>query len=100
MQRFLKTPSQDSFKYQLNLREFEMAIHPIYRRRLSNLEITVWNARDGYEEDLSVKIANRHRSTKQFSTFSLKDLQAVSLLIQDVIEMFEPLSPRIDLELD
>ena len=58
-----------------------MAIHPIYRRRFSNLEITVWNARDGYDEDLSVKIANRHRSTKPFSTFSLKDLQAASLLL-------------------
>ena len=77
-----------------------MAIHPIYRRRLSNLEITVWNARDGYDEDLSVKIANRHRTTKPFSTFSLKDLQAASLLIQDVLEMFEPLSPRIELKLD
>jgi len=70
------------FEARPKLQEFEMAIHPIYRRRLSNLEITVWNARNGYEEDLSVKIANRHRSTKPFSTFSLKDLQAASLLIQ------------------
>ena len=77
-----------------------MAIHPIYRRRLSNLEITVWNARDGYDEDLSVKIANRDRSAKPFSKFSFKDLQAASLLMQDVMEMFEPLSPRIDIELD
>ena len=77
-----------------------MAIHPIYRRRLSNLEITVWNARDGYDEDLSVKITNRDRSAKPFSKFSLKDLQAASLLMQDVIEMFEPLSPRFELELE
>ena len=88
------------FEARPKLQEFEMAIHPIYRRRLSDLKITVWNARDNYEEDLSVKITSRHRSTKPFSTFSLKDLQAASLLIQDVIEMFEPSSPRIDRELD
>jgi len=86
------------FEVLRKLQEFEMAIHPIYRRRLSNLEITVWNARDDNEEDLSVKITSRHCSTKPFFTFSLKDLQAASLLIQDVIEMFEPLSPRIELE--
>jgi len=55
------------------LQEFEMTIHPINRRRPSNLEISVWNERDHYEEDLSVKITNRHRSTKPFFTFSLKE---------------------------